>query len=273
MYINVTMWKNAVGICLETCQRKNTTVFAVKGYNCVCIKDVGTMFRRSSVDPSNCNYNCVDRTNDIYKTECGGESSFNVFEFISILDDKVYSKGCLSLQCSKPDERFIPQTCSTVLTKICQIQESSLSGTARNWSDAMMDCKTAIIPGYLIGDIDLHSAEFACRQSFIPNNFVLGWIGVARQVYINEDNGLEIREEGKQSFLLCQTCNKTICKYISCNEEIQNSVFCVHQHVITFQTNSPRSSMDTTPIATETKTQPNKQSATSSNHATRNKMG
>ena len=30
MYINVTMWKNAVGICLETCQRKNTTVFAVK---------------------------------------------------------------------------------------------------------------------------------------------------------------------------------------------------------------------------------------------------
>ena len=29
--------------------------------------------------------------------------------------------------------------------------------------------------------------------------------------------------------------------------------------------------MDTTPIAMETKTQPNKQSATSSNHSTRNK--
>ena len=82
--------------------------------------------------------------------------------------------------------------------------------------------------------------------------------------------GLEIREEGKQSFLLCQTCNKTICKYISCNEEIQNSVFCVHQHVITFQTNSPRSSMDTTPIAMETNTQSNTQSATNSNRSTRN---
>ena len=30
MYINVSMWENAVGICQGICQSKNTTVFAVK---------------------------------------------------------------------------------------------------------------------------------------------------------------------------------------------------------------------------------------------------
>ena len=30
LYINVSMWKKAVGICQEICQRKNITVFAVK---------------------------------------------------------------------------------------------------------------------------------------------------------------------------------------------------------------------------------------------------
>lgn len=67
----------------DLCLKWSIIQCILQGYNCVCIKDVGTMFRRSSVDPSNCNYNCADRTNNIYKTECGGESSFNVFEFIS----------------------------------------------------------------------------------------------------------------------------------------------------------------------------------------------
>lgn len=39
-----------------------------------------------------------------------------------VLDDKGYIKGCLSLQCSKRDNRFIPQNCLTSLSKICQIQ-------------------------------------------------------------------------------------------------------------------------------------------------------
>ena len=30
LYINVSMWKKAVGICQEICQRKNITVLAVK---------------------------------------------------------------------------------------------------------------------------------------------------------------------------------------------------------------------------------------------------
>nr|XP_022300692.1 uncharacterized protein LOC111108899 [Crassostrea virginica] len=109
LYINVSMRENSVGICQETCQSKNTTVFAVKGSECVCIKSVRRTFWGASADPSNCNLKCQN-TNNIYKNECGGNSSYNVFEFISDVED--VNKGCMSLQCSENDKRFIPEPCS-----------------------------------------------------------------------------------------------------------------------------------------------------------------
>lgn len=62
-------------------------------------------------------------------------------------------------------------------------------GPAKTWTEAMMDCKAANKPGYLFGDINLHNAASACSQPFMSNYFPLRWIGVARQVYINMDDG------------------------------------------------------------------------------------
>ena len=67
--------------------------------------------------------------------------------------------------------------------------DASSSGYDDKWIKAMMDCKSANKPSYLFGDMDLHNAEAACNQEFIPNNFQVGWIGVARQKYVNKDDG------------------------------------------------------------------------------------
>ena len=52
----------------------------LQGSECVCIKSRTSW--PASVDPSNCNFQCQN-TSNIYKNECGGNSSYNVFEFNS----------------------------------------------------------------------------------------------------------------------------------------------------------------------------------------------
>ena len=53
----------------------------------------------------------------------------------------------------------------------------------------MKVCKTALTSDYLYGDIDLTNATMACNRIFSSTSIQRGWIGVARQVYINRDNG------------------------------------------------------------------------------------
>lgn len=67
--------------------------------------------------------------------------------------------------------------------------KESSSGIAKDWIGAMLDCKNAKTPGYLFGDIDIHNATLTCNYSFIPKGFLVVWIGVARQVHTNKDDG------------------------------------------------------------------------------------
>lgn len=53
----------------------------------------------------------------------------------------------------------------------------------------MMDCKSANPPAYLFGDIDFQNATVSCKKTFIQNDPDLRWIGVARQFYLNKDEG------------------------------------------------------------------------------------
>lgn len=103
------------------------------------------------------------------------------------------------------------------------------------------------------------------NQNFIHDtSYMHVVVGTVRLISFT---GLQFREEEKLTFLRCQTCNITKCKYISCNEEIDNYVFCARQHVISFQTSSSRSSMETTSM--ETKTSQNQQTTTRKSHSTR----
>ena len=60
----------------------------LQGSECVCIKSVGRTSWPASADPSNCNFQCQN-TGNIYKNECGGNSSYNVFEFISGISTQI----------------------------------------------------------------------------------------------------------------------------------------------------------------------------------------
>lgn len=85
--------------------------FILQGFNCLCIRDVGTTFWPSFVNPINCDFKCFDRTNAIYKNECGGNSSFNIFEFDSSIYVPYYEhldiKRCFLMKFCYIDKIYI----------------------------------------------------------------------------------------------------------------------------------------------------------------------
>ena len=53
----------------------------------------------------------------------------------------------------------------------------------------MKNCEDADQPSYLFGNVELQNANLACKSIDIQNNIALLWIGVARQKYLNKDDG------------------------------------------------------------------------------------
>ena len=66
---------------------------------------------------------------------------------------------------------------------------NSSFGSATEWTIAMKNCKDAEQPSYLFGNVELQNANLACNSIDIQNNIALFWIGVARQNYLNKDDG------------------------------------------------------------------------------------
>ena len=66
---------------------------------------------------------------------------------------------------------------------------NSSYGPATEWTKAMKNCEDADQPSYLFGNVELQNANLACSSIDIQNNIALFWIGVARQKYLNKDDG------------------------------------------------------------------------------------
>ena len=66
---------------------------------------------------------------------------------------------------------------------------NSSFGSATEWTKAMKNCKDAEQPSYLFGNVELQNANLACNSIEFSNNIALFWIGVARQKYLNKDDG------------------------------------------------------------------------------------
>ena len=60
---------------------------------------------------------------------------------------------------------------------------------ATKWTNGMKNCTVGDQPSYLFGDVELQNANLACNSTNFPNNIALGWIGVARQLFLNKDEG------------------------------------------------------------------------------------
>lgn len=109
---------------------------------CLCFERDVNIYPLNELPPSACNFKCEDNSDDVYPGDCGGESAYNIYgnqgghythyNVIFRLSMKKRSFGklfsvvfksverCLSLQCSKYDNRFIPQKCSESLSSLCE---------------------------------------------------------------------------------------------------------------------------------------------------------
>ena len=61
--------------------------------------------------------------------------------------------------------------------------------SATEWTKAMKNCKDGDQPSYLLGNVELQNAYLSCNSIDITNKIALFWIGVARQKYLNKDDG------------------------------------------------------------------------------------
>lgn len=59
-------------------------------------------------------------------------------------------------------------------------------GNAASWVESMKNCE----PGYLFGNVDLRVPSQYCNLS--KDNVQVHWIGVARQKYKSEDQGVSL---------------------------------------------------------------------------------
>lgn len=113
--------------------------------NCLCFERDVNIYPLNELPPSACNFKCEDYSDDVYPGDCGGESAYNIYEiqggtlyilwcnfkikygnkklflwitFFVVMFNSV--ERCLSLQCSKYDNRFIPIKCSESLHSVCE---------------------------------------------------------------------------------------------------------------------------------------------------------
>lgn len=111
--------------------------------NCLCFERDVNIYPLNELPPSACNFKCEDHSDDVYSGDCGGESAYNIYEIqggtlyilwctfkikyghivhlitsFSVLFNSV--ERCLTLQCSKYDNRFIPKECSVSLRGVCE---------------------------------------------------------------------------------------------------------------------------------------------------------
>lgn len=82
----------------------------VQARKCICLSD-GFDYSKSKLDPSNCNYMCSDTT--LLSTDCGGETSFNVFLTGDILikENMLSIYAIESLNYERCEQRFVNYKC------------------------------------------------------------------------------------------------------------------------------------------------------------------
>eukprot|EP00105_Crassostrea_gigas_P033959 XP_019918107.1 PREDICTED: uncharacterized protein LOC109617186 [Crassostrea gigas] len=218
----MTMTISSVEMCQEICHHENIRRFAVKMNKCLCIDHDICLSHYNRLSASDCNFKCGGSSDDIYLDDCGGENAYNIYGTQRVNLNSV--EFCLSLQCSPDDKRFIPQKCSLNFEKVCENMTLPDNGFASDWTLSMKQCKTSKRSTYLWGDFDLNNPRQTCER--IPHIIQLVWIGVARQTYTSIDQGWEINETQRDTFLKCQLCKNNDCSFKSCYDLAASSIFC-----------------------------------------------
>lgn len=220
--VKKTMMMSSVGMCQEMCYHENSNTFALKTNNCLCMQSDVNENYFDKLSPSACNHTCEDNTDVVYSGDCGGENAYNLFEFKEVSFNSV--ERCMSLQCFNEESRFIPQTCSAFLNKVCENRELPDKVYASSWSISMDQCKKSHPPYYLLGNVDLTNPHLTC--TLLNHRFTVVWIGVARQIYTSIDQGLDVKDEQRGTFVKCQMCTNNDCLFRPCFDQLRGSIFC-----------------------------------------------
>ncbi|XP_052693386.1 uncharacterized protein LOC128171648 isoform X2 [Crassostrea angulata] len=220
--VKKTMMISSVGMCQELCYHENSYKFAIKTNNCLCMQSDLNLNSFDKLSPSACNLTCEDNTDIVYAGDCGGENAYNLFEFKEVSFNSV--ERCMSLQCSKEDIRFIPQTCSSSFYKVCENMNLTDNGYASSWIISMDQCKKSHPPNYLLGNVVFNNPRLTC--TLLNYQFPIVWIGVARQIYTSFDQGLEVKREQRGTFVECQMCTNNDCLFRPCFDQLRGSIFC-----------------------------------------------
>eukprot|EP00105_Crassostrea_gigas_P005969 XP_011419741.1 PREDICTED: uncharacterized protein LOC105322619 [Crassostrea gigas] len=76
----VEMTMSSVGMCQEICHHKNIEQFAVKMNKCLCIESNIHLGPFNQLSASDCNYECDNYSDNVYLGDCGGNSTYNIYE-------------------------------------------------------------------------------------------------------------------------------------------------------------------------------------------------
>uniref|UniRef100_A0A8W8NY72 WSC domain-containing protein n=1 Tax=Magallana gigas TaxID=29159 RepID=A0A8W8NY72_MAGGI len=181
--VEKNMTLSSIGMCQEMCFHEKSYTFAVKMNECLCIQSNTKKGHLNRLPASHCNFKCGDNSDDIFSGECGGNSTYNIYEVQGVYFNS--TRTCLSLQCSSKDPHFIPKKCSETFAKVCENMTWPDNDYARSWSSSMEQCKISQMSTYLLGHIDLTKPNQVCSP--IPHGIEVFWIGVARQIYASID--------------------------------------------------------------------------------------
>ncbi|XP_055999501.1 uncharacterized protein LOC125655776 isoform X2 [Ostrea edulis] len=212
------MVNSSAGLCQELCGSDDYATFAVQSGSCFCLNNDYLNRMMSTTSATLCNFTCNNHFDDVLSTECGGNTTVNVF---STGTEVFYSQDnyCLSLQCGAQSKVFKEKTCNTALKAVCQGKESLNNYTG--WRNHLTNCKKR--NRYLFGNVNMSNTDLSCQYV----NATFGdqhWVGVVRERYLSKDRGQY--DINKPQVLMCEKCNRTGCLFTRCLQRLRNVVFC-----------------------------------------------
>lgn len=234
-------------LCQERCLQESQYLFALQAKSCNCLSD---SFDNSQnrLAPSNCTFKCNE--SGLLSTECGGESSFNVF--LTDTTNLSVQSRCLSLECDK-SPKYRDYRCGESLGFVCNKPVGN-GTTAKSWKQMKEYCKS--IKVYPIGNLTLSNTSMACMESMHETSTPL-WIGIVKDIYQNKEQGQLIPESERLLIKKCMKCyfNASIqeseCQYTSCNKNLSTEAFCSKKEA---STTTVPANTDTNYSATTTRT-------------------
>nr|XP_034315822.1 uncharacterized protein LOC109618528 [Crassostrea gigas] len=219
------MYFPSVGRCQEVCLASNYSVFGVQLNKCVCLEKIPGQGSRGSNECSlSCSENYSAATNIRFQNECGGHQTYNLFKSGSEMETSALkTNGCLLIQCTKFDTRFIEQDCSTITAQICN---KTLYAEYSDWQSSLVKCKSKH-NSYLLGDVNLTDPRQACNL-FQGQPYGPSWIGIAKEIYISIDGGQDkIVHVQSPNPRRCLKCNNKNCVFADCFEK--NYFVCIEK--------------------------------------------